>query len=464
MSNIAILGAGISGLTAGYVLTRNGRPVTIFEAEGLVGGASRTVSYNGFRFDLGGHRFYSKKEEINAFIKELMGDELIEVRRISKIWLDGKMFNYPLTLSNAFFYMGPLKTIRILGDYISVKVSNRVTSSKSDLTYKDWVVNRFGRILAKLFFIDYSEKVWGISCDRLSADFANQRIRSLSLLKAIKSTLIRSSERPSSLIHRFLYPKLGIGRITDRLAEEVGYRSIRLNSKVIGLNHSDDRIESVTVKSGRSTRDFSCEDVISTVPITLLVKMLNPKPGREVLAAVEHLRFRNIVIVFLIIDREQVTQDTWMYFPGKDVPFCRLHEPKNWSPDMVQEGKTSLVVEYFCSEGDEVWEGDDGDLRDLTVEHLARLGLIDKHDLIDYKVVRLGYAYPIYDLDYRAHLEVIMGYLSKFENLQLIGRNGVFRYTSSDHYIDMGIKAAKNLLGGNYDLSTIGSENEYAEE
>jgi len=463
MKNVAILGAGISGLTAGYVLTKHGRAVTIFEAEDSVGGASKTLSYNGFRFDLGGHRFYTKKEEINSFVKEIMGDELMEVSRVSKIYLDGKMFNYPLTPSNAFFHMGLLKIFQILGDYFFFKMRNKI-ALRPDLTYKDWVTNRFGKILAQIFFIDYAEKVWGIPSDKLSADFANQRIKSLSLLKAIKNAFNRSSEKPSTLIHHFYYPKLGFGRIAHKLAEKTGYRSIKRNSYVEGLNHSHGRIESVTVRIDQSTQEFLFEDVISTLPITHLVNALNPKPEREILAAAECLMFRNVVIVFLAINREHVTKYSWMYFPGKDIAFSRLHEPKNWSQYMVQGVKTSLVVEYFCSEGDGFWEGNDEELKDLTVEQLVRLGLIEKYDLIDYKVVRLGYAYPIYDLDYRSHLKVLIDYLAKFENLQLIGRSGVFRYAGSDHYIDMGIKAAKNLLGEKHDLSVVGMENEYAEE
>jgi protoporphyrinogen oxidase len=463
MRKTAVLGAGLSGLAAGYVLTKNGNPVTIFEAENSVGGASKTISFDGFRFDLGGHRFYSKKQEINSFIKKVMGEEITEVQRVSKIYLNGKMFNYPLTIFNAFFHMGASKTTRILAEYFSRQIRNKMTSI-SDVSYKDWVTNRFGKTLAQFFFIDYGEKVWGIPTDKLSSDFAKQRIRSLSLWGAIKNAMRRSAEKPNTLIHRFYYPKLGFGRIAERLAEEIGNRSIRLNSSVEELKHSERRIESVKFRRNQSTQEVAVEDVISSIPITSLVKVLNPKPDAEVLRAAESLLYRNLIIVFLALDRDQVTDLTWMYFPGKDITFSRLHEPKNWSQSMAPEGKSSLVVEYFCSEGDAFWEEKDESLKDQTVFQLEKLGLIEKKDLMNYKVIRLRYAYPVYDLDYGSQLRVLMDYLSRFVNLQSVGRNGLFRYASSDHYIEMGIKAAKNLLGESHDLSQIGLEDEYAEE
>ena len=463
MKLVAILGAGLSGLSAGYALAKGGKPPAIFEAGPEVGGASRTLTYKGFRFDLGGHRFYSKKEDINRFLRDLMGDEMIEVSRVSKICLGGKRFNYPLTPANAFFGMGPLKTLGIFADYAWSKLRNTVVPPPES-TYEDWVTNRFGRILARLFFLDYAEKLWGIPCDRLSLDFANQRIKSLSLAAAIRNAFRRSSEQPATLIRRFTYPKRGFGRIAERLAEEIGPGSISLNTPVVGAVRTESRIEAIRVKGPRGVEERAVEDVISTVPITDLVRWLDPRPEDDVLAAAGGLRFRNMIFVFLVLDRDRVTTDTWMYFPQKDIPFSRIHEPKNWSGDMAPEGKTSLVVEYFCSESDELWRRGSEDLRDLTVEHLVRLGQIEAGDVIDSTVIRLPKAYPIYDMGYKSYLKVLVAFLARFKNLQLIGRNGAFRYTSSDHYLDMGIKAAENLLGAKHDLSLIGVENEYAEE
>ena len=463
MRRVAILGAGLSGLAAGYALARNGVAVTIFEADSEVGGASKTVTYKGFRFDLGGHRFYSKKEEINRFLGELMAGELIEVPRVSKVCLDGKMFNYPLTPSNAFFRMGPWETGLILGDYALSRLRNKL-APKTEATYRDWVVNRFGRILARKFFIEYAEKLWGIPSDRLSLDFASQRIKSLSLTAAIKNAFSPSSQHLPTLIHQFLYPRLGFGRIAERLAADIGLDSIRLNARVMGLNVSGDRVESVRVKCRDEVEDYRVDDVISTVPVTSLVKGLNPPPDDDVLSAAGRLLFRNMIFVFLAIGRSQVTPNTWMYFPEKRIPFCRIHEPKNWSRDMSPDGRTSLVVEYFCSDADDLWKSDDEHLRNLTVDHLARLGQIAAEDVQDSLVVRWPDAYPIYEMGYQTHLHLLLKHLSRFRNLQVIGRNGAFRYTSSDHYLDMGIKAAGNVLGEKHDLSAIGIEGEYAEE
>jgi protoporphyrinogen oxidase len=463
VKRVAVLGGGLAGLSAGYILKDSAMDLKIFEAESSVGGASKTIQHNGFLFDLGGHRFYSKKKEINDFVCEILGDELIEVERISKIFLKGKLYDYPLRPFNAVSQMGPLKILLALSDYLSVQLKNRI-SPQTDLTYKDWVVRRFGKTLAQLFFVDYAEKIWGIKADEISKDFADQRIRSLSLLKALKNAFNPSSEKSATLIHRFIYPRHGFGIIAQKLANKIGNQSIILNAFVDEIVHSGGRINLIRARNDNSINEFHADEIISSIPITQFLRVLNPQPGEEVLQAADHLKFRSLIIVFLTLNREKTTDYTWMYFPSKEITFSRLHEPKNWSREMCPEGKTSLVVEYFSSEEEPFWKKDDEYLRDHTIEQLIRMGMINKGDCDGYKIVRLNFAYPLYDLEYKTHLKVINAYLAKFTNLQLVGRNGLFRYTSSDHYIDMGIKAAKNLLGEKYDLFQIGLENEYAEE
>ncbi len=463
-----IIGSGVAGLTAGYVLARNGRNVTVFEAENFLGGASRTVEYKGFRFDLGGHRFYTRNEPVKQIVQELLGDELIEVGRLSRIYLNQRFINYPLTFSSAFRGLGPLRTAGVTLSYLIGRIHGAVREIR---TFEDWVVARFGRGLYEFYFAPYSEKVWGVDCTELSADFAAQRIKGLSFREAVKNMLVRKLLRqgpPPSLITAFQYPRLGFGRIPERMAEEIGRERLHLGAPVVRVRHDGRRIVEIETRAGDNAAGPRKVPVpgtlISSMPISNLIEALEPAPPEAVRGAAADLRFRDMVILFIIVKRPQVSPDHWIYFPSRDISFGRIHEPKNWSAAMAPPDRTGIVVEFFCFEGDSTWNADKESLVRRAAADLERTGLVRAAEIEDVCMVRLPKAYPVYVTGYTKHMERILEYLRRFENLYTIGRNGLFRYTSADYYIDMGLKTAENILGANHDIEAIGSEQEYAEK
>ena len=461
----AILGAGLTGLTAAYVLQRHGVPVQVFEADRVLGGASRTVPYDGFRFDLGGHRFYTKNQRVLDLVCQLLGDEMITVKRVSRIYLGGKLVGYPLSFFGVLAGLGAVRSLAVAGSYAAQKVRGitLLHHRNEERTFEQWIVNRFGRRLYEIYFKPYSEKVWGVPCSGLGADFAAQRIKGMSFRAALRSMLLPDKDAPATLASRFIYPRLGFGRIPEQMAAALPAEALRLNSPVVRVEHDGRRVTAAIFRSeGRESR-FEAENFINTIPINEFVHALSPAPPPIVLEAADGLRFRALVIAFLTLNREQVTPDHWIYFSSGDVFFGRMHEPKNWSAAMAPAGRTSLVVELFCFETDPVWTEPEEALLKRVAKRLAELRLIEEKQLSGGCVVRLPKAYPLYVNDYRRRMDTILGFLGQFGNLQSAGRNGLFRYTSGDWYIDMGIKAAENLLGQHHDLMAVGSAQEYAE-
>jgi protoporphyrinogen oxidase len=442
-----ILGGGLAGLSAGYVLTHAGFRVRLFEGDSSVGGLSRTVVKEGFRFDLGGHRFFTKDERIDQFVRNLMQEELISVTRTSKIYMRKKFFDYPLKPLNAIFGLGVPTTLRILGDYGFGKVRGLATKTEP-VSLEDWVVRNFGRTMFNIYFKDYSEKVWGIDCSNISAEWVAQRIKGLSLAKAVKNAFFKFSGKDiPTLADRFMYPQLGIGRLSDRLREEIERRNeVFTDTTVVRINHGGGRIENIAVKNHRQSAETGGKEFISSLPLPGVVRMLHPAPPGEVLEAASRLRFRDLVVVAVMVDRERVTDQTWIYIQERGIPFGRIHEPTNWSRKMAPEGKTLMVMEFFSFKDDEIWRLDDERLEEITVEHLEKLGFIGRHEVMDSAVVRVPKAYPLFDVGYRKHCEVISGYLGRFENLHVAGRGGMFRYYNMDHAIESGINTAERLI------------------
>lgn len=463
-----VLGGGVAGLSAGYVLSRAGLDVALCEKDAAVGGLSKTIVRGEYRFDLGGHRFFTKNRQLENFLKELMGEEFIVAPRSSKIYLRGRYFDYPLKPVNALFGLGPGTTVRIILDYAYERIKN-VFRNPEIVSLEDWVVSNFGRTMFNLYFKEYSEKVWGVGCDRISEEWVAQRIKGLSLTVAIREAIFKSNNRKiATLAERFLYPKLGIGRISDRFQEEIEKSNrVYLNCGATRVNHDGTRIVSVAAKNlfpEGSEKLLVGEEFISSIPLTRLVAMLHPKAPPEVLRAAKELKYRDTIIVAVMIDRDKVTDLTWIYFPERKIPFGRIHEPKNWSMKMAPPGKTSIVAEYFCFEGDDTWNTEDKRLAGTTVENLVELGFIGKDEVIGSTVLRIKKAYPLLEVGYRRKYDKIIGYLRKFENLQVIGRGGMFKYHNMDHAIETGIKAAENLLGREHDLHETNHKKEYLEE
>jgi len=463
---VHILGGGLTGLSAAYVLARAGRPVRVFEAQPFLGGASRTVRHGEFRFDLGGHRFYTRDEEVIGLVRNLLGDDLLTVRRISRIYLNGRFADYPLSFRSALSALRPLTSARVGASYAWSRVRNAANRlrGRGVHTFEDWVVSRFGRRLYEIYFRPYSEKVWGVPCRELCADFAEQRIKGLSMRAALREMIGRTrGDQVKSLIHEFLYPRYGFGQIPEAMARALPEGAVRLGARVVGCRHDGARITEVRVEANGATGAHPCDEVIMTLPLDEFVLGLDPPPPAAVLDAAGRLRFRDIIICFLALDRPQVTRDHWIYFSSPDVFFGRMHEPKNWSPAMAPADRTGVVVEVFCFQHDAVWTEPDDHLLGRVAARLEGLGLIAPGEARGGSVVRLERAYPLYVRGYAEHLGTVLDYLGRFENLQCAGRNGLFRYTSGDRYIEMGMKAAKNLLGEHHDVAAVASEREYAE-
>lgn len=471
---VVVLGAGPAGLTAGYVLSKAGMGVTVLEADPTtVGGISRTVEYHGYRFDIGGHRFFSKSQEIEDLWTELLSDQLITRHRLSRIYYDHKYFDYPLKAVNAFMNLGPVQTARCLASYAKARIS----PIKDPTNFEEWVSNQFGSRLYRLFFKTYTEKVWGMSTTELSADWAAQRIKGLSLTSAVRNALMPQmpvksrSDVIKTLIDEFRYPRLGPGQMWERARdriEEAGQRVI-MGERVIQLRHRDGKVRSVvTVDRDGGEHQYGGADVISSLPIRELIAALDPPPPPKVRAAAEALRYRDFLTIALILKRADVFPDNWIYIHDPSVKLGRIQNFKNWSPDMVPDPEmTCLGLEYFCFAGDNLWSSSDAKLIALGTAELARLGIAQPDEVVDGTVVRVPKAYPVYDDMYKQHLAVIRDYLSAVAgNLHLAGRNGLHKYNNQDHSMMTALLDARNIIAGRqlYDVWRVNSDAEYHEE
>jgi protoporphyrinogen oxidase len=442
-----VMGGGLTGLAAGCVLTRAGLKVRVFEKDADVGGLSKTIEKEGFRFDLGGHRFFTKDERLNRFVHELMGDELVSVHRTSKIYMGGKYFDYPLRPLNAVFGLGVGTTAKILADYGMEKVRGLLKKA-GPVSLEDWVVANFGRTMFNIYFREYSEKVWGLGCSRISAEWVEQRIQGLSLAKAVKNAVFHAGSKDvPTLVDSFAYPRLGIGRVSDRLSQEIEKgNEVLTGTRVERMIRSGFEIQGVEVKNGGSREMIGGDEFVSSLPLPHVVRMLNPLPPADILEAAMRLRFRDLVVVAVMVDRKRVTDLTWIYIPERNIPFGRIHEPANWSEEMAPEGKTAVVTEYFSFRGDGLWNTDDDTLVDVTVRDLVALGFISKREVIGGAVVRVPGAYPLFDVGYKKACNTIYDYLGRFENLHLAGRGGMFRYYNMDHAMESGIDTAEKII------------------
>lgn len=444
---IVVLGGGLSGLSAAHTLSMAGREVIVFEADPVVGGLSKTIVHNDFRFDLGGHRFITKKEKIEQYVKRLLDKESLAVSRKSKIYMRNRLFDYPLKPANAIFGMGLFTTVKILFDYIKEKVKG-IFRTPVNISLEDWVVNNFGRTMFNLYFKDYSEKVWGIGCDRIAEEWVSQRIRGLSLWVAIKNAFFKFSGKDvPTLASNFIYPSPGIGYISDRLKEEIEKsNTVMTDTRVAQIIHKDFVVSNVVAKNSGQVYDIESSEVVSSIPVTSLVKMLSPAPPDDVLEAAHSLNYRDLVLVTIMMDREKLTDLTWIYIPEKKFALGRIHEPKNWSLEMAPEGKTHFVCEYFCFEGDDVWKTADEELVSMTVKQLVELGFVQESEVIDSCVVRVPKTYPLFEVGYEKHYKKLVDYLDNFKNLHITGRNGKFKYYNMDYTMESGIEVAEELL------------------
>ena len=461
---IVILGAGPAGLTAAWELVRSGREVVVWEADpSYVGGLSRTVQAEGFRFDIGGHRFFSKSEEVNEVWRQIMPDDFIECSRLSRIRYRGRFFNYPPETMNVLLNLGLFETSAILLSYFKA----RVKPIKPEVSAAQWVINRFGKRLFETFFKSYIEKVWGIPCDEISADWAAQRMNGLSLREVIKGAINRGKGAPAAktLIRTFFYPRLGAGQMWEAAANKILERGggVFLDRRVQTIHWDETGVTHIT-GTNRAGEFFQQEGshFLSSLPLRELLLSLDPPPPKEVAAAARGLTYRDLITVCLIVNREKVFPDTWIYIQDPAVKVGRVQNYKNWSADMVPDAKlTSLGMEYFCFEGDNLWTATDYDVAHLAIREAAQTGLIRTAEVKDAFVVRMPKAYPIYDQHYQDHLKVIKDWVGQFANLQPVGRNGMHHYNGQDHSMMTAMLAARNIQGGHYDCWKVTNEAEY---
>jgi protoporphyrinogen oxidase len=442
-----VLGGGLAGLSAGFGMAKSEMPVIVLESDSEVGGLSRTVRHGEFSFDLGGHRFHTKNAETERFVKEVLYGNYLTVPRKSKIFLQNRFFDYPLKPSNALCGMGVATTARALFDYGIEKTKNFVTPPKY-VSLEDWVVNNFGRTMFNIYFKEYSEKVWGIDCSRISEEWVSKRIEGLSLGVAVKNAFFKfSGQTVNSLIDKFIYPSAGIGQISDNLKDEIEKdNSVLTNTKAYRINHRNFFINNVIAKNCEQLYDIKGSEFLSSIPLTNLVRMMNPAPPDDIIEAAAMLRYRDLVVVTIMLNRKSVTDLTWMYLPGQEIAMGRIHEPKNWSPGMAPEGKTHIVAEYFCFQGDAVWNSNNEELTSLTVSQLEKLGLIKANEVIDSCVYRTPKAYPLFEVGYEKYYSRILEYLDNFTNLHIIGRTGMFKYHNMDRAIESGLEAAEAII------------------
>jgi protoporphyrinogen oxidase len=471
-NNVIVMGAGPAGLTAAYELVkRHGVPTTVIEKDPVyVGGISRTAVYEGYRFDIGGHRFFSKSQEIEDLWSEILGDELLTRPRLSRIFYKGRYFDYPLKASNALFNLGPIETARCITSYALA----RLHPTRHPISFEDWTTNQFGKRLYQMFFKTYTEKVWGISTKELSADWAAQRIKGLNMVEAIKNALIPSKTKQGgalikTLIEEFRYPRLGPGQMWERvqtILAQYGHPVV-MGESVTTIRHNGHRVTAaVTRRTDGATRTYTGTHYISTLPIRELIYACDPALPAEIIRAADGLRYRDYLTVAMLVNKPDVFPDNWIYLHDPYVKAGRIQNYKNWSPAMVpDERRTCLGLEYFCFEGDGMWSMSDDDLVRFAGDELVSLKMCRPEDLAGGVVVRQPKAYPIYDDMYKEHLRVIRDYIdAHLPNLQLVGRNGMHHYNNQDHSMMTALCAARNIaINADLDPWNVNTDAEYHE-
>jgi protoporphyrinogen oxidase len=466
--NVVIVGAGPAGLTAAYVLaTRYGIPSTILEGDSQVGGISRTVERDGWRFDIGGHRFFTKVKEVEALWHEILPDEDFLLRpRMSRIYYKGKYYDYPLKASNALKNLGLWEAFLCVMSYVWA----RIRPPKDQSTLEGWIVARFGWRLYRHFFKTYNEKLWGVPVNKLPADFAAQRIKNLSLFNAVVNALMpkRNQKNITSLIEEFQYPKFGPGMMWERCRDLVEARGCKviMDTRVVGIRHDGGRAVSVIAESDEGGRtEYPCDHVISSMPISKLLMAMEPAASADVVKAADDLGYRDFLTVALVVPESYSFPDNWIYVHSPDVQVGRIQNFGSWSPYLVKEGRTCLGLEFFVFEGDETWNRADEDLVEQGKRELAILNLVDPDKVEAGYVVRMPKAYPFYDEHYKANVARIVEWLDECApNVHPTGRNGMHRYNNQDHSMYTAMLTAENIAtGSHHDVWSVNVEEEYHE-
>jgi protoporphyrinogen oxidase len=462
---VVIVGAGPAGLTAAYELSKWNVPAVVLEADNTVGGLSRTVNYKDYLFDIGGHRFFTKWEEVNRIWNEILPDRFLERPRLSRILYRKRFFYYPLRPKDVLFGLGVVESVRVIFSYLK----SRLFYYHNEQNLEQWVSNRFGKRLYEIFFKTYTEKVWGVPCSQIGAEWAAQRIRGLSLNTVVRNALFRQKQsKVKTLLRSFHYPEHGPGEMWETMAEVLGKKQypVLLERRVVRILHDHTGVTAFETAGPHGYERFVGTDFISSMPIRELIQALNPPAPEKVQMAARRLRYRDFLIVSLIIRRKDVMPDNWIYIHDPGIHVGRIQNFKNWSPAMVPDpNKTCLGMEYFVFENDSLWSRPDHELVELAKSEIALLGLAREEEIDDGVVVRMPKAYPMYGDGWLKHVATIRQYLENaLPNLQLVGRNGMHKYNNQDHSMMTAQCAARNIVGGQFDLWAINSEADYLEE
>ncbi len=457
---MAVAGAGAAGLTAAYELSKQQIPVDVFEAGPQVGGLARTIPLWGQRVDLGPHRFFSTDRRVNHLWLEVAGSDFLMIDRLTRIFYNNRFFQYPIRPFDALANLGPLETIRCLASYGAQLIS----PAPDNGAFEDWVIRAFGRRLFEIFFKTYSEKLWGIPCTDLDADFAAQRIKKFSLGEAVRSALFPQNRgKHKTLVERFAYPVHGTGVVYERMAERIrAYGGqVFLNAPVEGVEIERGRVTGVRI--GGELRPYT--HVVSTMPLTVLVQGIPGVPD-SVRQAASRLRFRNTILVYLHVEGTALFPDNWLYIHSPELRAGRVTNFRNWSPALYGDAQsTILCLEYWAYPEDEIWSLPDSRLIEMAKREIRSTGLIGHSAVTDGHVVRLNRCYPVYARGYKQLLEPIAAWLRTIPNLLAIGRYGAFKYNNQDHSIVMGMLAAENIAkGANHDLWAVNTDYEVYQE
>jgi protoporphyrinogen oxidase len=455
---VAVIGAGPAGITAAFKLQLAGVQVTLYEASSSVGGMAKSFQLWDQIVDLGPHRFFSSDPRVNSFWLESLDNEYVMVNRLTRIYYKNRFFSYPIQAMNALFGLGIIEAVRCVLSYIVVKIKPNKDESKFDT----WVINRFGSRLFQIFFKSYTEKLWGIKCSVLDADFAAQRIKKLSLFEAIKGAIFGNrGNKHRTLVDEFAYPKFGAGDVYTRIADKfvTAGGQLKLSTRVNGVKLVGTRVE---ITAGEDLPQLY-DHVISTMPLTLLIDKIGAPSN--ILERTKELKFRNTILVYLKVSGRNPFPDQWIYVHAENLQTGRITNFRNWTETINNNQSENIIcLEYWCYSHDEIWNRNDEKLVELATMELYLTNLVDKDSIQDGFVQRVPKCYPVYASGYREILEPVQEYLNGIKSITPIGRYGSFKYNNQDHSILMGLLASQNILGESYtDLWAVNTDYEYQE-
>ena len=460
---VIVIGAGPAGLTAAHQLIETGHEVILFETGKQVGGLARSFDLWGQRVDCGPHRFFSSDKIVNDYFKKIVGDDYTLVNRLTRIFYLNKFFYYPLQAMNALGNLPFISVVEILLSY----AKQRISPIKNPQTFEEWVINRFGKKLFSIFFKNYSEKLWGIPCSSIDADWAAQRIKNFSLMEAVKGALFGNrGSKHKTLVDQFAYPKTGSGMLYERIGQQFTNAGGKMHLSTSVKNIlQDEKGKAIGVELSNGENHYA-DQIISTMPLTLMVRGLKHSP-ENVKEACNKLYYRNTILVYVEVDAVDLFPDNWIYVHSPDVQHGRITNFRNWCPSLYGSQKTTILcLEYWCFDTDNIWKEDELKMGQLAEAELRKMKLINpNHKILNVRMLHIPKCYPVYETGYASHLTVIQNYLDSIEGLMAIGRYGAFKYNNQDHSILMGLLAARQLTTGkNQGLWHINTDSEYQEQ